>query len=124
MGDQQRDLDSLTRLYCVEAILALLASGRQNRKHIRKAQTYTVLKQCDMVEDNEQVSDRIQECVNFLRRDEEGAYEGSSDHQIYQSTIDNNDATNDTTTIDNDQKVIAGLLKADPSLPIQSNGND
>jgi len=110
--DKQRDIDSVTRLYCVESILALLATGRINRKYIRKAQTYTVLKQCDMVEDCEEVSDRIQECVNFLRRDEEGTYEGSSDHQIYKSTIDD---TNDN----GDDTVNSGLLlKADPSIPI------
>jgi len=121
--EQQRDIDSVTRLYCVEAILALLASGRMSRKTIRQAQTYTVLKQCDMVEDNEQVSDRIQECVNFLRRDEEGSYEGSSDQQIYRSIV-HDATTNDTTTIDNDHKVIAGLLTADPSLPIPSTDNE
>ena len=125
--EQHRDLDAVTRLYCVEALLALLASGRMSRKTLRKAQTYTVLKHCDMVEDNEQVSDRIQECVNFLRRDEEGSYEGSSDHQIYKSTIDSNDDTNDITTTtndNNDNKVIAGLLTADPSIPIQSHDNE
>merc|ERR1712166_1292608 len=111
--DKQRDLDSVTRLYCVESILALLATGRINRKYIRKAQTYTVLKQCDLVEDLEEVSDRIQECVNFLRRDEEGTYEGSCDHQIYKSIENTADNNNNN---DNDNKIASGLLlEADPS---------
>jgi hypothetical protein len=108
--DQVRDLDSITRLYCVEAILALLATGRASRKTIRIAKTYTVLKTCDLAESSEEVSDKISECVNFLRRDEEGSAEGSSDKQVYAEDDDDDD--------DVDRKRIAGLLEASPSATI------
>jgi len=106
--DQVRDVDAVTRLYCVESVLALLATGRASRKTIRLAKTYTVLKTCDLGESSEEVSDKISECVNFLRRDEEGTREGSSDKQVY-GEDDNND--------DSD-KVVAGLLEASPSPQI------
>lgn len=111
---RQRDYDEITRLYCVESILALLATGRQSRKYIRNAQTYTVLKICDLSEDSELISDRIAECVNFLRRDEEGAKVGSSDEQIYGT---------DTTTTDT-TKAVSGLLEAGPSPSVQIKVDD
>ena len=106
--DQVRDLDSITRLYCVESILALLASGRASRKTIRIAKTYMVLKTCDLAEPSEEVSEKISECVNFLRRDEEGTVEGSSDKQVYGEDED------DYAT----KGKIAGLLEASPSATI------
>jgi hypothetical protein len=87
--DKRRDYDSWTRLYLVEAILLLCASGRNNRQSIRLARTYVILKYCDMVETNETISERINECVQYLRRDEQGTAEGSSDELIdehYQAT--------------------------------------
>jgi len=36
----------------------------------------------DMVEENEEVGEKFSECVQFLRRDEEGADEGSSDRMV------------------------------------------
>jgi hypothetical protein len=38
-----------------------------------------------MVEEHEDVSERISECVQFLRRDEEGMEEGSSDRVVEES---------------------------------------
>jgi len=105
--DQVRDIDAITRLYCVEAVLALLATGRASRKTIRMAKTYTVLKTCDLAESSEEVSDKISECVNFLRRDEEGSREGSSDLQVYGEDED-----------EGYQKAVAGLLEAGPSAQI------
>ena len=78
--DKVREPDFLTRLYCVEAILLLCASGRASRKTLRLHRVYVILKWADMVEEKEVVSERINECVQFLRRDEEGTYEGSSDN--------------------------------------------
>jgi hypothetical protein len=103
--DQVRDIDATTRLYCVESVLALLASGRASRKTVRLAKTYMVLKTCDLAEPSEEVSEKISECVNFLRRDEEGAYEGSSDNQVYGED-------------EEETKRIAGLLEAAPSATI------
>jgi tRNA nucleotidyltransferase (CCA-adding enzyme) len=80
--DQHRDLDVSTRLHCVEAILLLCATGRASRNLLRVAKTYVILKHCDMVEESEDVSDRINECVQYLRRDEEGTAEGSSDRLV------------------------------------------
>ena len=106
---QHRDYDVTTRLYCVESVLALLATGFQSRKFIRQAQAYTVLKICDLSEDSELISDRIAECVNFLRRDEENSVEGSSDDQIYGA---------------DPKPVIAGLLEAGPSTQIKVDDDD
>jgi Domain of unknown function (DUF384) len=77
--DHQRDIDVSTRLHCVEAILLLCETGRANRNLLRVAKTYVILKHCDMVEESEDVSDRIDVCDQYLRRDEEGTAEGSSD---------------------------------------------
>ncbi len=107
--DTVRDLDEITRLYCVESVLALLASGRASRKTIRIAKTYTVLKTCDLAEPSEEVSEKISECVNFLRRDEEGSREGSSDRQVYGEEEEEDER---------DRKKIAGLLEASPSATI------
>lgn len=106
--DTVRDLDEITRLYCVESVLALLASGRASRKTIRIAKTYTVLKTCDLAEPSEEVSEKISECVNFLRRDEEGSREGSSDRQVYGEEEED----------ERDRSKIAGLLEASPSATI------
>jgi hypothetical protein len=80
--DKTREIDEATRQNLVDSILLLCASGRQTRKSLRLARTYVILKYADMVEESEVVSDRMNECVQFLRRDEEGTDEGSSDRLI------------------------------------------
>jgi Domain of unknown function (DUF383)/Domain of unknown function (DUF384) len=83
--DKVREPDATTRLYLMEALLLLCASGRRSRETLRLARIYVILKWADMVEENEQVSERIDECVQFLRRDEEGTPEGSSDMMVEES---------------------------------------
>jgi hypothetical protein len=39
----------------------------------------------DLSEESEEISDRISDCVQFLRRDEDGTDEGSSDRMMYGS---------------------------------------
>ena len=39
-----------------------------------------------MVEELESISERINECVQYLRRDEEGTTEGSSDQMVEEAT--------------------------------------
>lgn len=56
----------------VETLLGLCASGRRNREYMRSKQTYPILKMLDLVEESEQVSEKISDCVNYVRRDEEG----------------------------------------------------
>jgi len=80
--DKVREPDHWTRILLVEAILLLCASGRKSRQRLRLERTYVILKLADMVEENEDVSERIDECVQFLRRDEEGTVEGSSDRMV------------------------------------------
>jgi hypothetical protein len=80
--DKERETDMSTRLFLVEAILLLCASGRASRATIRLARTYVILKEADMVEEEESVSVAIEECVQYLRRDEEGTREGSSDKAV------------------------------------------
>lgn len=85
--DKEREVDQWTRLYLVECILLLCASGRESRKVLRLERVYVVLKWADMVESSEDVSEKIFECVNFLRRDEEGTMEGSSDKMVEQAYL-------------------------------------
>lgn len=80
--DKVREPDPHTRLLLVESILLLCASGRQSRQSLRLSRVYVILKWADMVEEEENVSERINECVQFLRRDEEGTAEGSSDETV------------------------------------------
>ena len=77
--DKVREPDHWTRLFLVESILVLLASGRASRERLRLDRVYIILKWADMVEEDEGVSEMINECVQYLRRDEEGTEEGSSD---------------------------------------------
>jgi hypothetical protein len=118
--DQIRSRDEQTRLYCVEAILLLCATGgRQSRDYLRKAKTYTILKMCDLVEESELISEKVDDCVQYLRRDEEGTHEGSSDKLVYPD--DDNHTAKATTTA-------ALQIEAGPSTQIHmkqgNNDND
>lgn len=81
--DKKREPDHYTRLFLVEAILLLCSTGRKNREQLRLNRVYVVLKWADMVEEQEDVSECINECVQYLRRDEEGTEEGSSDKLVH-----------------------------------------
>lgn len=83
--DKVREPDTATRLSLVECILLLCATGRKSRESLRLERVYVVLKVADMVEEEEEVSERINECVQFLRRDEEGTFDGSSDLMVEES---------------------------------------
>ena len=108
LGPQKhREPDELVRLYVVEAILLLLSSGgRRARETLRERRTYVILKLADMVEEDEEVSERMLECVQYLRRDEEGTEEGSSDRRAYEKyargMVEMNDMKN--------RKKVVGLL--------------
>lgn len=76
-----RETDGPTRLNLIETILLLCASGRSSREILRSKGTYIILKYADRMEENEEISLKIMECIQFLRRDEEGAKnEGESDN--------------------------------------------
>jgi len=80
--DKVREPDEVTRQCLVEALLLLLASGRRSREFIRNQKTYVILKMADMVEESEAVGEGINGCVQYLRRDEEGCEDGTSDRQV------------------------------------------
>ena len=80
--DKVREPIQTTRLLLVEAILLLCASGRKSRESLRVKRTYVVIKLADMAEESEDVSEVIGDCVQYLRRDEFGTTEGSSDRFI------------------------------------------
>ena len=80
--DKKREPDHLTRLFLVESILLLCTTGRASRETLRLERAYVILKWADMVEQHEDVSERIYDIVNFLRRDEQGTQEGSSDKLV------------------------------------------
>ena len=77
--DKVREPDHWTRLFLVESLLVLCASGRAARERLRLDRVYVILKWTDMMEEHEDVSAMINECEQYLRRDEEGTAEGSSD---------------------------------------------
>jgi hypothetical protein len=83
--DKVREPDKVTRMLCVESILLLCASGRKSREQIRVERTYAILKTMDLSEASEDVSERINECVQYLRRDEENTVDGSSDNFVAES---------------------------------------
>ena len=83
-SEKIREPNALVRLYVIEALLLLLASGRRARETLRERRMYVIIKLADMVEENEEVSERLLECVQYLRRDEEGTEEGSSDKRAYE----------------------------------------
>ena len=80
-----REPDAYVRLYVVEALLLLLASGRRARDTLRERRAYVIVKLADMVEVDESVTERLLECVQYLRRDEDGTEEGSSDRRAYEA---------------------------------------
>ncbi len=80
--DKLREPDHITRLFLVEAILFLLSTGRASRDTMRLQRSYVILKMADLVEEFEDVSAIVCDCVNYLRRDEQGTAEGSSDTLI------------------------------------------
>jgi hypothetical protein len=105
--DKVREPDHITRLFLVEAILFLLSTGRASRNTMRLQRTYVILKMVDLVEEFEDVSTIISDCVNFLRRDEHGTAEGSSDalieetYQLNKSKLSSVDIAESTTTTEN-----------------------
>jgi Domain of unknown function (DUF383)/Domain of unknown function (DUF384) len=88
--DKVREPDHMTRLFLVESILLLLSTGRVSRQTMRLQRTYVILKMADLVEEQEDVSSLIYDCVNYLRRDEAGTTEGSSDALIEQTYSSSN----------------------------------
>merc|ERR1712151_1274747 len=74
-----REIDQSTRLVLIETILILCAAGRKVRESLRSYGTYYVLRNVDLQEENEDISNVISDCVQFLRRDEDGMPDGSSD---------------------------------------------
>jgi len=83
--EKRREPDHGTRLLLIESILLLCATGKQARQNIRVARTYVILKLADMVEESEDISEKINEVVQYLRRDEEGEEEGSSDRLVQET---------------------------------------
>ena len=71
-ADKVREPDAKVRKLLVESILLLCATGRRTREKLRSMQVYTIIKVLDLSEDDESVSEKIDECVQFLMRDEEG----------------------------------------------------
>jgi hypothetical protein len=80
--DKEREIDEATRQHLVEALLLLCATGRSARKTLVRAKTYVIMKYADMVEESETISERIEECVQYLARDEEVTEEGNSDSMV------------------------------------------
>lgn len=98
--DKVREPCSAIRLLLVEAILLLCASGRQSRNYLRTHRTYVIIQMADRVEDNEEVGDQMDQVVQFLRRDEYGEEDGSSDRLVQQEWKQNLLAPSKTIPLD------------------------
>jgi len=70
--DKVREEDAGIRQMLVEAILLLCATGRKSREILRAKKVYEVIQVMDLSEESEAVSEKICECVDFLKRDEVG----------------------------------------------------
>jgi Domain of unknown function (DUF383)/Domain of unknown function (DUF384) len=83
--DKEREADRDTRLFLVEALLLLCASGRVSRRRLRvQDKVPVILKWAEMVEEDEHVSERMNDCIQYLQRDEqegEGEDEGIEDEE-------------------------------------------
>ena len=82
--DKKREEDHLTRLFLVEAVLFLCTSGQNAREKLRKERIAVILKWADMVEEQEDVSERIGECMRLLGAMEATGVEATDTHASYQ----------------------------------------
>jgi hypothetical protein len=73
--DKVREPDHLTRLYLVEAILFLAHSGRQAQETLRRERVPVVLTWAEMVEEYEDVSEKMAECLRLLQTNDRGSEE-------------------------------------------------
>ena len=71
--DKEREVDHLTRLYLVESVLFLASSGRKAQETLRRERVSVVLRWAEMVEEQEDVSEKMVECIDLLRRDSKDA---------------------------------------------------
>ncbi|GKY95742.1 hypothetical protein MPSEU_000535000 [Mayamaea pseudoterrestris] len=77
---KQRETDYLTRLFLVQALLMLCKAGRQARKEMNRVKTSVILKWAGMVEEHEDVSEVIEQCMEYLARDQ--AFENGDGEDI------------------------------------------
>jgi hypothetical protein len=70
--DKDREGDDDIRLLLLETLLLLCATGRHSRKILREQKVYAVIKALDLVEEETEHSEKIDEIVQFLMRDEVG----------------------------------------------------
>lgn len=69
-GDEkEREPDKAVRALLLETLL-LFCSSRSGREELRKRKAYPVVREVDVVEDDEENSEIIYKIVNFLQRDE------------------------------------------------------
>jgi hypothetical protein len=66
---KQREPDHYTRLFLVQALLLLCQSGRMARREMNRVKTSVVLKWANMVEEEDDVSEVMEQCLEYLKRD-------------------------------------------------------
>jgi hypothetical protein len=95
--DKEREPDVATRLFLVEALLLLCAAGRVARRTLRMNKVQVVMKWADMVEEDEHASERISDCIQYLRRDEDEQEDGTEDEddQLEQGAEEDDDESSD-----------------------------
>lgn len=72
--DKKRDPDKSILVTHLETVL-LLTTTRAAREYMRKANVYTVIKECHMAVDDDDVQDACDRIVQVLMRDEAGGEE-------------------------------------------------
>ena len=83
--NKRREPDHLTRLFLVQALLLLCKSGRKAREVLQSERVSVVLKWADMVEEQEDVSESIQECLELLQSEEDETGESISSDRLVET---------------------------------------
>ena len=103
--NKKREPDHLTRLFLVQALLLLCKSGRKAREVLQSERVSVVLKWADMVEEQEDVSESIQECLELLKSEEDQAGESISSDQLVETAYRKMLEQQATTTAENFDEV-------------------
>lgn len=67
--DKKRETDHYTRLFLVESLFLLGGSGRKSRAQMQRERVPVILKLLDMVEEQEDVTARVEQCMQYLEQE-------------------------------------------------------
>lgn len=80
--DKVREVDHLTRLFLVEALYLLCKSGRTSRRELKRNKVNVILRLAEMVEEHEDVTEKMNLVMELLREDGEEDDECDDDDDV------------------------------------------